>query len=247
MARLYCSPLLALAKRAELSRLVQRKAGEFPHRLVHYSREASALLLLRAEARDVDLDARPLGRAQRDALDIGALGAGRLGLRHRVDESLDVLDSLPSSNEALPTVPCTMPAFSTRNSTAPPFDALTAAVTSIVTVPTLGSASGRAASTYRDGNERHHVRSRDAAVEVDRPALHDRHQLLGADDIRAGGLGFIRLGAAGEHGTRSTRPVPFGRLTTPRTIWSACLDRRRDSSRFRPIRRTWPWPARAPA
>src|ERR1019366_3852227 len=70
------------------------KAGGFPHRLVHYSREASALLLLRAEARDVDLDARPLGRAQRDALDIGAFGAGGLGLRHRVDESLDVLDQL---------------------------------------------------------------------------------------------------------------------------------------------------------
>ena len=46
--------------------------------------------------------------------------------------------SFSSPNEALPTEPWTMPAFSARNSTAPPFDAATAAFTSIVTVPTFG-------------------------------------------------------------------------------------------------------------
>src|SRR5262249_59011181 len=45
--------------------------------------------------------------------------------------------SLSAENEALPTPACTMPAFSTPNSTEPPLAPLTAPVTSIVTVPTL--------------------------------------------------------------------------------------------------------------
>src|ERR1044072_3309785 len=46
--------------------------------------------------------------------------------------------SLSSANDALPTPACTMPAFSTRNSTFPPLAPFTAAVTSMVTVPIFG-------------------------------------------------------------------------------------------------------------
>src|SRR5262249_23655443 len=46
--------------------------------------------------------------------------------------------SFSAGNEALPTPAWTIPAFSTRNSTAPPLASLTALVMSMVTVPTLG-------------------------------------------------------------------------------------------------------------
>src|SRR4030095_13485409 len=46
--------------------------------------------------------------------------------------------SAASVNEALPTPVCTIPAFSTRNSTAPPSASLTAWATWGVTVPTFG-------------------------------------------------------------------------------------------------------------
>ena len=42
----------------------------------------------------IDLHARTHGRGHRDALDIGALGARRLGLGHGIDESDDVFDQL---------------------------------------------------------------------------------------------------------------------------------------------------------
>src|SRR5689334_20675186 len=46
----------------------------------------------RAEhARGIDLHARPHGRGDGDALDIGAFGARRLGFRDRVREGADVL------------------------------------------------------------------------------------------------------------------------------------------------------------
>ena len=48
-------------------------------------------------------------------------------------------------------------------------------------------------------------------------------EVLGTDDVGAGGLGFFGLGAAREHRDAGVRPEPFGRLQTPRTIWSACL------------------------
>src|SRR6476469_8941762 len=46
--------------------------------------------------------------------------------------------SCSAVNDALPTPACTMPSFSTRNSTEPPLAPSTAALTSIVTVPTFG-------------------------------------------------------------------------------------------------------------
>ncbi len=48
-------------------------------------------------------------------------------------------------------------------------------------------------------DERHHVRRRDAAVEVDLAALNGRDQVFRADDVGAGVARFVSLGAAREH------------------------------------------------
>ena len=48
-------------------------------------------------------------------------------------------------------------------------------------------------------DERHQVGGGDAAVEVDRAALDGGDEVLGADDVGPGFLGFVRLGAAREH------------------------------------------------
>ena len=95
-----------------------------------------------------------------------------------------------------------MPAFSTRNSTAPPFDALTAAATSVVTVPTFGfGIMPRGPSTL----PRRPTSGIMSGVAMQRSKsivalLHDLDQIFGTDDVGAGGLGFIGLGALGEHG-----------------------------------------------
>ncbi len=116
-----------------------------------------------------------------------------------------------------------MPAFSTRNSTAPPLASLTAWVTSIVTVPTFGFGirSARAEHFAEPADDAHHVGRRDAAVEIDLALADLLGQIFGADNIGAGALGFLGLGALGEHRDAEVRPVPFGSETTPRTIWSA--------------------------
>src|SRR5690606_16362156 len=48
-------------------------------------------------------------------------------------------------------------------------------------------------------DQRHHVGRRNAAVEIDLPALHGFHQLLGAHNIRTRGLGLFRLVATREY------------------------------------------------
>ena len=79
----------------------------------------------RRERGRIDAHAGALRGGHRDALQIGALRAGRLGPAHRIGEGADVLAGAPSSvNDALPTPACTMPAFSTRNSTEPPLASL---------------------------------------------------------------------------------------------------------------------------
>jgi len=82
------------------------------------------------------------------------------------------------------------------------------------------------------------VRSRDAAVEVDRPALHDRHAPRRRRH-RAPAALLQPPWRRGRTPARAHAPVPFGKVDHAAHIWSACLGRRRDSSRFRPIRRTW--------
>jgi len=45
-----------------------------------------------------------------------------------------------------------------------------------------------------------HVRRGDAAIEIDRAALDDVHQLFGANHVGSGCAGFVSLVATGEHG-----------------------------------------------
>ena len=151
--------------------------------------------------RGIDLDAGTHGGGNRHPLDIRALRALGLGLGHRVDESRDILRrASPRANEALPTLPWTIPAFSTRNSTEPPFEALTAPVTSIVTVPTFGlgirprgprTLPSRPTSGIMSGVAIQRSK-RDGA------ALDGCHQFFRPDDIGARRLGLVGLGAARE-------------------------------------------------
>src|SRR5690606_35959301 len=49
-------------------------------------------------------------------------------------------------------------------------------------------------------NERHHVRGRNAAIEIDVALLDFLGEVVGAHDVGSGGLGFVSLGVLGEHG-----------------------------------------------
>ena len=195
-----------------------RLAARLPGRKL--SRRASAAL----ERRRIDPDAGAHGRGDGDALDEGALGPGRPRLLDRIGERLDVGDQRLLSKLALPTPAWTIPAFSTRNSTAPPLASSTALATSMVTVPTFGFGIRPRGPEHltETADERHHVGRGDAAVEIDLAALDLLDQILGPDDVGAGLLGLLGLGAAWRTPRRAaTRPVPFGSETTPRTIWSA--------------------------
>ena len=107
----------------------------------------------------------------------------------------------------------TMPAFSTRNSTAPPLASLTAAgdVLGHRADLRVRHQAARAEHLAETADQRHHVRRGDAAVEVDLAALDLLDQVLRADHVGAGRLGLVGLGAAREHRRRGPlRPVPFG-------------------------------------
>ncbi len=186
------------------------------------------LILVRsgdAERRRINLDARAHGRRNRHALDVVALGAGRLGLdrRHRRKRGCS-LRSCRRRKQALPIPAWTMPAFSTRNSTAPPLEALTAAgdIHGHRTDLRVRHHAARAEHLAQTADERHHVRRCDATVKIDRcqparfqpglPHRRYRHQPHWASSA---------LSPRAKTPTRTVRPVPLGRLTTPRTIWSA--------------------------
>src|SRR5690606_26482624 len=49
-------------------------------------------------------------------------------------------------------------------------------------------------------DERHHVRGCNAAIEVDLAGLDGFQQVFCTDDVCAGSLGFVSLGATSEHG-----------------------------------------------
>src|SRR5215831_9810235 len=125
-----------------------------------------------------------------------------------------------AGNDALPTPACTMPAFSTRNSTEPPLAPLTALVTSMVTVPTFGfgimprgpnTLPSRPTSGMRSGVAMQRSKSmlppctfstRSSAPTTSAPAA----------------LASSALAPRANTATRTLRPEPFGRLTMPRTI-----------------------------
>ena len=109
--------------------------------------------------------------------------------------------SLSAGNDALPTPACTMPAFSTRNSTEPPLAPLHRGgdVHGHGADLRVRHHAARAQHLAEPADQRHQVGRGDAAVEVDVAALHLLDQVLGADHVGAGGLGLVGLGAAREH------------------------------------------------
>jgi len=125
---------------------------------------------------------------------------------------------------ALPTGAWTMPAFSTRNSTLPALISRMALVDVAVTVPTLGfGIRPRGPAPYRGGHDAHHVGRGDHGVEVHEALFDALRQLLGPDDVGAGGLGLLALSPLAKTATFLLRPVPWAGPPRPRTIWSACL------------------------
>src|SRR5690606_4331265 len=131
--------------------------------------------------------------------------------------------SLASSKDTLPIPAWTTPAFSTLNWTSPPLALPTAAATSIVTVPTLGFG----------------IRLRGPRILPSRPtvgimsgvAMQRSNSILplwivsirsSAPTISApAASASSALAPRANTATRTVLPVPLGRLTTPRTIWSA--------------------------
>jgi hypothetical protein len=102
--------------------------------------------------------------------------------------------------------PWMIPAFSTRNSTwRRLWLPCTASPTSMVTVPTRGfGIRPRGPRTLpKRPTKRHHVRRRDAAIEVDRATLDFLDQLFGPNDIGAGCSRLFRFRTAREHSNAS--------------------------------------------
>ena len=60
--------------------------------------------------------------------------------------------------------------------------------------------AARAQHLTEAADQGHHVRGGDHPVELHEAALDALHQVLGADDVGAGGGGFVGLGVLGEHG-----------------------------------------------
>ena len=131
--------------------------------------------------------------------------------------------SFSAGNDALPTPAWIIPAFSARNSTEPPLAPLTAAVTSMVTVPTLGlGMSPRGPSTF-PSRPTSGIRS---GVAMQRsksmfPAVTFSTRSSAPTTSAPAALASSALAPRAKTATRTLRPDPFGKLTTPRTIWSA--------------------------
>jgi hypothetical protein len=112
---------------------------------------------------------------------------------------------------ALPMPAWMMPAFSTRNSTGRPWR-----------LDGCGDVHGHGAELrvrHQAARAEHLAETADQRPSCPAWRCSDRSrscrpdgfdQVFGADDVGAGGLGFVGLGAAGEHGDAHVRPVPFG-------------------------------------
>jgi hypothetical protein len=74
--------------------LKERGSLEIKSALVRFASLCPAGVADEAERCRFDFDARSHGRGNRDALDVGALGAGRFCLGHRIEQRLDVFHQL---------------------------------------------------------------------------------------------------------------------------------------------------------
>jgi hypothetical protein len=173
---------------------------------------------------DVHRDAGTERRGDGRLGDIATLRRARLEANNLVERCERCSpDSLSVSNDALPTMKCTLACLSTRNSILPPLISVTAFAVSGVTVPVFGfGMRPRGPSTLpRRPTLPMSSGRRDGRVEVG-PASGDLlDELVAADLVGAGGDAASAAGPVAKTMTRAVLPVPWGRLTVPRTIWSA--------------------------
>jgi hypothetical protein len=113
--------------------------------------------------------------------------------------------------------------LSTRNSILPPLMSVTALATSMVTVPVFGfGMRPRGPRTLPSSTDlAHQVRGGDDGVEVEPAAGDLLDQLVGTDLVRAGRASGFSLLTGGEDQDPGRLAGAVGRLTVPRTIWSA--------------------------
>jgi hypothetical protein len=146
--------------------------------------------------------ARPHGRRQGHALDVGALGASRLGFLHRVGKGLDVLEQCLLGERHLADAGVQDARLLDAELDGAALGALTAPATSGVTVPTFGFGirlrgprilPRRPTSGIMSGVAMH-------AVEIDLAFLDLCDEVFGANDVGAGLAGFLGLGVLGEDG-----------------------------------------------
>src|SRR5205809_643696 len=132
--------------------------------------------------------------------------------------------SASTANDFLPVGACTMPLLSTRNSIFPAFSSLTARATSMVTVPALGlGMSPRGPNTLPSGPSCPMTSGVATMTSVSsQPSLIFCTYSMPTKSAPAASASFA-FSPCAITSTRTFLPVPCGRLTVPRTIWSACL------------------------
>ena len=132
--------------------------------------------------------------------------------------------SASGANDRFPIGACTIPLLSTRNSIFPALSSLTALATSIVTVPALGfGIRPRGPSTLPSGPSWPITSGVATITSVSsQPSLIFCTYSTPTKSAPAASASFARSPCA-ITSTRMRFPVPFGRLTVPRTIWSACF------------------------
>ncbi len=132
--------------------------------------------------------------------------------------------SASAAKDRLPIGACTIPLLSTRNSIFPALSSLTARATSIVTVPALGfGIKPRGPSTFPSGPSWPITSGVATMTSVSsHPSLIFWTYSTPTKSAPAASASFA-LSPCAMTSTRIFFPVPWGRLTVPRTIWSACL------------------------
>ena len=154
------------------------------------------------DGRRIDLHARPHRRGDGDALDVVPLGARGLRLGDRIGEGADVLGELVGIEGCLADAPmhdaglldaeldraALRGAHRARDVRRHRADAR------------IGHQAARPEHLAEPPDERHEIRRRDAAVEIDLPRIDLLDEVLRTDDVGASGLGLLGLAGAREDG-----------------------------------------------
>src|SRR5262249_51658625 len=83
--------------------------------------------------------------------------------------------------------------------------------------------TARAKHLPETADQRHQVGGGNAAIEVDLAFAHLFNEVFRADNVCSAAFASSALAPRANTPTRRVRPEPFGNVTTPRTIWSACV------------------------